>query len=113
MLTIEARIVLSKIIFLKKANVLQPSTLEIVDKYPKFVQDKIESKIDSILKYLEDKSYITFVDDDNIFTSVQLTYEGLHYFEIDILRTLDVFFHSILCPIIVAFVTAILTLKLN
>ena len=113
MLTIEARIVLFQIILLKKYNILQPSTIEIVDKYPKCFQKKIEIKLDEILKYLEGKSYITFVDDDNIFSSVQLTYEGLHYFEIDILKTLDVFFHSVLCPIIVAFVTAILTLKLN
>lgn len=113
MLTIEARIVLSKIISLKKNNILQPSTLEIIDKYPKFVQDKIENKLDSILKYLEEKNYLIFVDEDNIFTSVELTYEGLHYFEIDVLKTLDIFFNSILCPIIVAFLTAIFTLKLS
>lgn len=69
---------------------------------------QFKSEFDTILKSLEENGYI----EQAYGNFYSLTQKGLHPYQITFENVIHIFFTSILCPIIVAFITSLITLAI-
>lgn len=69
--------------------------------------------LNATLQQLLNDGYITATVEDSIYSSISPTYKGRHYNEYRWLATKEVLLKSFVLPVLVAFVTTLITLIAN
>ena len=109
LLNYECRKILNKIRRLTASNTKHIDFLDIVHSFPISKQGKWALKLEDLLFYLHENEYIHYLLADDTFYHISLTYKGLAYLSFDYERIKEIIFNSFLLPMLVAFVTSIIS----
>ena len=90
-----------------------PSTFDIISQFPDKKQAKIALKTDEIIIELSKLEYVNALPADNTFFNIQLTYKGKHYKEFSRITFKNFLLNSVVVPIILSIIGAIITTKIT
>lgn len=109
MLNYECRKILKTLNKLNPHSVISVNFYDIVNSFPKKKQERWALRLDTVLPYLKNNGYITYISYNNNFAQIKQTYKGLAYKSFSAEELKNFIFKSILVPILVSLITSIFT----